>query len=50
MTYISWSSDLLNIFNTILWICTILKMLIQYGTMSEFIVLIGQCDLYFMVQ
>ena len=41
---------LLNISNTVLWIYTIHKMLVQYDTMSELIVLIGQCDLYFMVQ
>ena len=46
-----WSSDFaFNISNTILWIYIILKMLVQYDTMSELIVLIGQCDLYFMVQ
>ena len=41
---------LLTISNTILLIYIILKMLVQYDTMSELIVLIGQCDLYIMVQ
>ena len=42
--------DFLNISNTILWIYIILKILVQHDSMSELIVLIGQCDLYFMVQ
>ena len=41
---------LLNISDTILWIYTILKLLVQYDTMSELIVLIGQFDQYLMVQ
>ena len=41
---------LLNSSNTIWWIYIILWILVQYDTMSELIVLIGQCDLYFMVQ
>ena len=47
MTYISWSSDLLNISNTILWIYIILKMLVKCDSMSELIVLIGQCDIFY---
>ena len=50
MTYFNGSVILLNMSNTILWIYIILKMLVQYDTMSELILLIGQCDLYFMVQ
>ena len=37
---------LLNISDTILLIYTVLKMLVQYDTMSELIVRMGQCDLY----
>ena len=51
MTYISWSSDfLLNITKTILWIYIILGIFDQNDTMNELIVLLGQYDLYFMVQ
>ena len=38
---------LLNISNTIWLIYIILKALVQYDTLSEPKVLIGQCDLYF---
>ena len=38
-----------NISNSVLWIYILLKMLV-YDTMSELIVLMGQCDLYFMVK
>ena len=36
----------LNISNAILWIYIILKMLVQYDTMNELIVLTGQCVTY----
>ena len=41
---------LLNISDTVSWIYIIPKMLVQYYNMSEPKVLIGQCDLYFMIQ
>ena len=41
---------LLNICNTISWIYTILWILVQYDTMSDLIILVDHCDLYFMVQ
>ena len=37
--------NLLNTFNSILWIYSILWILVHYDTMSELIVLIGQYDL-----
>ena len=41
---------LLNISITILWIYITLWILVQYDTMSELILFIGQCELYLMVQ
>ena len=32
------------------WICIVLGILVQYDTMSDLIILLGQCDLYFFVQ
>ena len=40
---------LLNISNPIWCIYIILQVLVQYDTMGDFILLLGQCDLYFMV-
>ena len=41
---------LLNILYAILRISIILRILFQYDTMSDLIILLGQCDIYFMVQ
>ena len=41
---------LLNIFNTTSWICIILGILVQYDTIDDLIIFVGDYDLYFMVQ
>ena len=41
---------LLDICITILWIYVIFRTSVQYDTISDLIILVGHCDLYFMVQ
>ena len=50
MTYISWFSDFSpHISNTISWICNLLEVMVWAKTGSDLILIVGQCDLYFMV-
>ena len=50
MTYIYGSVMLPHINNTILWIYLILGLVILAKTVNDFILFVGQWDLYFMVR
>ena len=53
MTYISWFSDFFSDFfphisNTFSWICNLLEVMVWAKPGSDLILIVGQCDLYFM--
>ena len=47
VTYISWSTDVPPISNTITWIYLILRLIVWANTLGNLKLIVGQCDIFY---